>query len=95
MPGVVYRCAADSELTGCHTVNLACGRSKSILDLLDALRGIAGVDVEPTWAPARVGDVKHSLADITRARELLGFEPSVSFEEGLERTFAWYRRSES
>ena len=59
--------------------------------LLDVLRAHAGVDVEPVFAPPRTGDIKHSQADITRARQLLGYSPQVSFTEGLQRTFDWYR----
>jgi UDP-glucose 4-epimerase len=83
--------AMDTPLTGCHTLNLACGRTHSVLELLEILRDYAGVEVQPVHGPPRTGDIKHSLADITRARELLGFSPLVSFADGLKRTFDWYR----
>jgi nucleoside-diphosphate-sugar epimerase len=54
---------------------------------------ILGTDVEPTYQDARAGDVRHSQADIGLARQLLGYEPAVGFEDGLRRTIAWYRDS--
>lgn len=51
----------------------------------------SGTDVKSVYAPPRSGDILHSLADIRRARDLLGYEPMVPFEEGLERTVVWYR----
>ena len=52
------------------------------------------MDVEPVFDESRPGDVRDSQADITKARTLLGYEPSVSLQEGLGRTVAWYRASE-
>ena len=55
------------------------------------MRDILGSRLNVTYGPVRSGDVKDSLADITRARTLLGYEPLVSFEEGLKKTIDWYR----
>jgi nucleoside-diphosphate-sugar epimerase len=55
------------------------------------MRRMIDVGVQPQYAAARAGDVRDSQADITKARELLGYEPRVSFEEGLQRTIDWYR----
>ncbi|HQM43726.1 MAG TPA: SDR family oxidoreductase [Smithellaceae bacterium] len=89
-------------------INIACGRSYSVLDLLDAIneavisiksqRGQSSKKrtpktskfIEPIFAPARKGDVKHSLADITLARELLGYKVAVDFTKGIKRTVEWY-----
>jgi len=87
--------ALDADLPGCPTFNIACGRRHSILELLDQLKEFAGSDVEPSFAPPRAGDVRDSLADISRAREMLGYEPRVSFAEGLRRTFLRYQRTSS
>ena len=81
----------DASTTGCQTINLACGRSQTVRALLDALCRIAGTTVEPEFVPPRIGDVRHSLADINRARELFGYEPRVSFAAGLQTTYDWYR----
>ncbi len=68
-----------------HFMNIGAGTRYSLLDLLAALRESAG-DTPPVFAPPRAGDVRDSQADIGRARELLGYEPSVTFVEGLRRT---------
>ena len=89
------RLAMESGLEGCQVVNLACGGNHSVRDLLAELIECSGLEVEPTFGPPRTGDIKRSMADITRARELLGFEPQVSFADGLKRTFDWYRSTYS
>ena len=63
--------------------NIASGREVSILELAELMSRIAGVNVQPVFAPPRPGDVRRSVADVSRAREELGFEPSVTLEEGL------------
>lgn len=73
-----------------RVINVACGTSFSLLDLLEAINTALGKKVEPIFAPARKGDVKHSLADISLARELLSYEVNVDFHEGIRRTLAWY-----
>lgn len=83
--------AMDTPTTGCHTVNLACGGSHTVKELLDVLQQHAGTKVVAEMRPPRKGDVKHSKADISAAKALFGFEPKVSFSEGLKRTYDWYR----
>ncbi|MBL7199912.1 MAG: SDR family oxidoreductase [Anaerolineae bacterium] len=83
--------AATAPGVAGQTFNIACGERYSLLDLIAALNRILGTGIEPLFGPPRPGDVKHSLADITRAQEELGYAVTVSFEEGLERTVAWYR----
>ena len=68
--------------------NIACGHQTSLLDLFTALRTQAGSTMEPVLGPERAGDVKHSLANIDKARQLLGYEPLVTVEEGLQKTWA-------
>jgi nucleoside-diphosphate-sugar epimerase len=75
-----------------RVMNIACGHSYSLLDLLGQINEILGTRIEPQFAPARKGDVKHSLADIAQARKLIGYEVTVDFREGLRRTVEWYRR---
>lgn len=74
--------------------NVGTGQSVSVLDLIAALNRLLGTDVVPRHGPARAGDVRHSRADLTRARRDLGYEPAVAFEDGLRRTLAWYRKGE-
>lgn len=71
--------------------NIACGKQTSLNELFDLLRQIAGSDLKPIYGPERKGDVKYSLADISKAMKRLGYEPSLSVEAGLKNTFAWYK----
>jgi UDP-glucose 4-epimerase len=75
-----------------HVINVACGQRISLLDLLAALEAIFGKKIAPRFAPKRAGDVRHSLADISRARTLLDYKIEVGVEQGLQETVAWYRR---
>jgi len=71
--------------------NVACGDRISVNSMLQQINKITGKDIAPLYADARAGDIKHSQADISRAKEELGYEPKVSFEEGLRHTIEWYR----
>lgn len=72
--------------------NIACGEQTSLLQLFEYLREEAGTDLQPVHGPERKGDVRHSLADITKARTLLGYDVKMTVKEGLKRTFDWYRK---
>ncbi len=84
--------AADAEGVAGLMFNVATGRSVTLLNLLAALNKSLGMNVEPEFKPPRVGDVRESLADITRAGRLLGYEPVVTLQEGLDRSIEYYRR---
>ncbi len=71
--------------------NIACGHQTSLLELFNYLKKEAGSDLTPIHGPERLGDVKHSLADISKAQRLLGYAPTVSVEEGMKKTFRWYK----
>jgi nucleoside-diphosphate-sugar epimerase len=75
-----------------EVMNVAGGRSVSINELVGALKRRLGREVQCQYAPARAGDVKHSLADITLARELTGWQPQVRWEDGLAPTAAFLDR---
>ena len=83
--------AADAADIAGRTINVADGRSIDLLSLIELLNRSLGTNVEPEFAPPRAGDVRHSLADISLARELLGYEPQVDFAEGLRRSIDYYR----
>lgn len=85
-------CLAPGRIAGIY--NIACGGAVSVLELAQALGAILGVSVTPAFQPARSGDIMHSLADISRARETLGYAPTVSLEEGLRRTAKWYQENQ-
>ena len=90
--------AVDANLRAAETVagvgqviNIANGSRTTLVDLLEVLQRLTGhAEVATEFRPQRVGDVRHSLADITRARELLGHEPKIGLEEGLRHTIAWW-----
>ncbi|MDD4278737.1 MAG: NAD-dependent epimerase/dehydratase family protein [Candidatus Sumerlaeales bacterium] len=73
--------------------NIACGTSFSLLDLLRDINAALKTDIEPIFAPARKGDVKHSLAKIDKAKNLLGYDVKVDFKSGLEKSIDWYREN--
>src|SRR3954466_8940190 len=87
--GVLRACEAPGA-SG-EIINVATGGRISLNALCRAMREIIGGTVEPTYLPGRQGDVRDSQADISKARALLGYEPAVSFEEGLSHTIDWYR----
>jgi nucleoside-diphosphate-sugar epimerase len=76
-----------------QTVNVACGSRYALNELLTRMNETLGCSIEARYAPPRAGDVKHSQADISAAQQLIGYSVSVSFEEGLRRTVAWYRNA--
>jgi UDP-glucose 4-epimerase len=83
--------AADAGDVAGRTINVANGRSTSLLELIAVLNQLLGTQVTPIHAEARLGDVRESLADITQARQRLGYEPQIGFEEGLRRSIDYYR----
>lgn len=70
--------------------NLACGGRYTLLELMNALNTRLNKQIEPVFEPARAGDIMHSRADINKAGELLGYEPIITFEEGVSRTVDWF-----
>jgi len=73
--------------------NVACGDRITVNSMLHQINKITGKDIAPIYADSRPGDIKHSQADITRAKEHLEYQPKISFEEGLRNTIEWYRRN--
>jgi len=72
--------------------NIACGQRFTLLDLVEEINKILGKNIEPVFVKDRPGDVKHSLASIEKAKELLSFNPKVSFKEGLEKTVEFFKK---
>ena len=88
----------DGVLRACETpdangqvFNVATGGRISLNELFQRMKAIVGASVEPVYTAARLGDVRHSQADIGKAKEVFAYEPRVSLEEGLARTIDWYR----
>ncbi len=82
--------AASAENVSGEVFNIAAGRSFNLNQLVDILNDTLGTQVIPEYQPERRGDVKHSSASIDKARRVLGYAPSINFEEGLRRTVEWY-----
>lgn len=72
-------------------INIACGERYTLIELVEKINAILGKNVEPKFEPDRAGDVKHSLAGIEKAKDLLGYEVRVDFEEGLRRTINYFK----
>ncbi len=89
--GNLLAAAAPGELVAGRVMNLATGVRITLNEVVEVLRGITGYAGPVNYEPERAGDIKHSLADISLAGELLGYAPAVSFEDGLRRTVEWYR----
>jgi nucleoside-diphosphate-sugar epimerase len=89
--GVLRACTAPKAAG--EVINVAAGGRVSLLELIHSLQHILGTHVEPVFKPSREGDVHDSQADIFKARQILGFEPTTSFEDGLRKTVDWYQHA--
>jgi UDP-N-acetylglucosamine/UDP-N-acetyl-alpha-D-glucosaminouronate 4-epimerase len=83
--------ACEAPSASGRTFNIGTGHAVSLNQVLQMLQKASGKTLETKYEPSREGDIRDSLADIRLAKEFLGYEPAVMFEEGLERTYAWYQ----
>jgi UDP-glucose 4-epimerase len=83
--------AAERDEAVGHSINIGAGGRSTLLDLVAAINGALGTKLEPQLAPPRAGDVRDSMADISLARKLLGYEPRFTLAEGLARSIDFYR----
>lgn len=83
--------AAESPAAGGETINIASGTSLTVNALLDAVNRITGKGIQAVFEPPRPGDIEYSVADIGKARRVLGFEPRIPFLEALRETVSWYQ----
>jgi nucleoside-diphosphate-sugar epimerase len=83
-------CRATGNVDG-GAFNISYGQQVSVRTVYDIISELLGIDVEPEYADPRPGDVRDSLADTTKAREMLGYEPKYDIRAGLERAIGWYR----
>lgn len=86
---VLLACSARSAAG--KVFNIACGRRTTLNELVEKLNNILGTGIEPVYTHPQPGDVKHSMADISLARKVLGFEPEFGFEDGLRKTVEWFK----
>ena len=82
-------CLAPHEAAG-NAFNIAYGRREYLIDIYHSLTRALGKDIEPNFGPDRAGDIKHSNADISKAREMLGYDPDYDFDSGLKLAIDWY-----
>ncbi len=87
--------AAKAKSTSGQVLNIACGRRTSLNDLVELLKNLLSSKVSPDYAEPRSGDIKHSLADISEARHMLGYSPKTSFEQGIKKTIEWHKNNKS
>jgi len=85
--------AARAKQTKGEAVNIACGQAITINAIIAMINELLGKNIEPVYADPRPGDIKHSLADITLAQNLIGFKPTIPFKQGLQRAIDWYRQN--
>ena len=85
-------CLASHEAAG-QAFNIAYGGREYLIDIYYTLTKALGKEIEPKFGPDRVGDIKHSNADISKAKEMLGYNPDWSFERGIKAAIEWYRKN--
>ncbi len=85
--------AAQAKEARGEVINIACQKQISLNQILDLLRELLDTDIGANYTDPRAGDIKHSLADISRARKILSFEPAVDFEQGLRLAIDWYKNN--
>ena len=85
-------CLAPKEADG-QAYNIAFGGREYLNDIYKGLTSALNVDIEPIYGPDRAGDIKHSNADISKAKELLGYDPDWSFQRGIEAAIEWYKKN--
>ena len=85
-------CLAGGEASG-QAYNIAYGGREYLIDIYYGLTKALGIDIEPIFGPERAGDIKHSNADISKAKELLGYDPEWSFERGIKAAIEWYKEN--
>ena len=85
--------AARAKQTKGEVINIACGQAVTVNEIIALINELLGKNIRPIHTDPRPGDVKHSLADITLAKKLIGFKPTVPFKQGLQKAIDWYREN--
>ena len=88
----IKACLATHEAAG-EVYNIAFGGREYLIDIYNGLKEALGVNIEPIFGPERAGDIRHSNADISKAKEKLGYAPDWSFEKGIMAAIDWYRKN--
>ena len=87
-----WRAATSLGVEG-QAFNIGCGTRTSLNQLIEKLNIILGTRIEPKYEPARKGDVRDSLADVSKAGKMIAYSPIISLESGLRRVVDWYRQA--
>ena len=86
--------AATAPETHGEAINISTANAVSVNTVVNTIRELLGKNhIEPTYAPPRPGDIKHSLADVKKAKEIIGYEPTISFDEGIRKAIDWYEEN--
>jgi UDP-glucose 4-epimerase len=85
--------AAKAKSTAGEVINIACGQAVTVNETIDVINELAGKDIKPIYDKPRLGDIEHSLADITLAKKLIGYRPAIQFPEGLKKAINWSREN--
>jgi len=85
--------AARVKQTKGEVINIACGEAVTVNEIITLINELVGKNIKPTYTDPRLGDVKHSLADITLAQKLIGYKTKVPFKQGLQKSIDWYREN--
>jgi UDP-glucose 4-epimerase len=83
-------CVAPSDVATGRVFNIGTGKSHTLNEVYATIAEHLGFTAKPVYGPEREGDIKHSLADISRASKELGYQPRAHFHEGLKKTVTWY-----
>ncbi len=82
--------ACEKKAAAGNVINIASNKAFTLNELVEKLNGIMATKISPTYGPDKIGDVKHSLADIEKANSILGYVPRIDFGEGLKKTVEWF-----
>ncbi|UCF00388.1 MAG: SDR family oxidoreductase [Planctomycetota bacterium] len=85
--------AARAERTEGDVLNIACEKAVTVNEIIEVINDLLGKNIKPVYTDPRPGDVKHSLADISLARKIIGYKPIVHFKDGLQKAINWYRQN--
>ena len=85
--------AANTKEAHGESINISTKNAVTVNTVVNTIKELLGKDIDPVYAPARAGDIKHSLADVKKAKEVIGYEPKISFDEGIRKAIDWYKEN--
>ena len=85
--------AANAKETHGEALNISTKNAVTVNTVVNTIKELLGKDIAPKYLPPRFGDIKHSLADVSRAKEVIGYEPKISFDEGIRKAIDWYKEN--